>query len=120
MAEKLETVEGSCHCGNVKFKVNLDLSNLIRCNCSICSKLGALWAFAPKSAMELLTDENAYGDYQFGQKTLHHHFCKKCGVEAFAEGIAPDGSPTIGINVRSLDNFDIDGIPIQDYDGKSA
>ena len=120
MGDELGTFGGSCHCGDIKFNVKLNVSSLTRCNCSICSKLGALWAFAPKSEMVLLTDQNAFGSYQFGDKTLHHHFCKNCGIEAFAEGEAPDGTPTVGINVRCLDDFDISGIPISDYDGKSA
>ena len=120
MGDRIETVEGSCHCGDVKFSVKLNLSSLVRCNCSICSKLGALWAFAPRSDLVPLCEDSVYGDYQFGQKTLQHHFCKNCGVEAFAEGQAPDGTPTVGVNARCLDDIDISEIPVSDYDGRSA
>lgn len=120
MKDHSRSVEGSCHCGNVKFTALLNLSNLIRCNCTICSKLGALWAFAPMSVLELQCAETAYGSYQFGEKTLDHHFCKNCGIQTFADGVAPDGTPTVGINVRCLDGIDINAIPVSDYDGLNA
>lgn len=120
MKAEIKTYEGSCHCGNVKFTIDLAIDGLLRCNCSICTKTGALWAFAPKADVNLLTDESAFGNYQFGAKRLTHHFCKTCGVETFTSGENPaDGTPTVGINVRSFDEFDLKGYPIQDYDGAS-
>ena len=36
----------TCHCGGVEIEVSLPngLKNLIRCNCSICKKRGAVMA----------------------------------------------------------------------------
>jgi hypothetical protein len=44
----MRTYTGSCHCQAVSFTVDLDLDQALQCNCSICTKLGAVWAFAPK------------------------------------------------------------------------
>ena len=44
---------GSCHCGAVAFTVDLDPATALKCNCTICSKLGAVWAFAPKTKFNL-------------------------------------------------------------------
>ena len=63
--------DGACHCQTVTFKVDLDLSGALQCNCSICNKLGAVWAFAPASKLELKSGKEQLGDYQFGKKTLH-------------------------------------------------
>ncbi|MDP6953456.1 MAG: GFA family protein, partial [Alphaproteobacteria bacterium] len=38
----MRTYHGSCHCGTVTFEVEADLSKIIECNCSICTKKGAL------------------------------------------------------------------------------
>jgi hypothetical protein len=114
-----KTYSGSCHCGAVAFTVELDPSASIKCNCSICSKLGGVWAFAPKSKFKLTSGEAKQGNYQFGQKHLHHRFCTVCGVESYAEGIAPDGTATVGINLRSIEAIDVDKLSPRPFDGRS-
>ena len=43
------TYEGGCHCGRVRFRVSSDLSRVVVCNCSICTKKGLHFTFlAPK------------------------------------------------------------------------
>jgi hypothetical protein len=44
---------GGCHCGQVRFDVTADLGKVYSCNCSICSKRGALWAFVPPESFAL-------------------------------------------------------------------
>ena len=80
---------GGCHCGNVRFDVNVDLTQVLDCNCSICKKRGALWAFAPGDKFALRAGDEALTDYQFGKKTIHHLFCAQCGVGAFSRGQTP-------------------------------
>ena len=36
----METREGGCHCGRVRFRVTADLDGVTICNCSICTKKG--------------------------------------------------------------------------------
>ena len=38
----LQTYEGGCHCGRVRFRARVDLDLLSQCNCSICTKKGIL------------------------------------------------------------------------------
>ncbi|SKA21499.1 Uncharacterized conserved protein [Enhydrobacter aerosaccus] len=114
-----QTYTGSCHCRAVAFTVDLDLDQALRCNCSICTKLGAVWAFAPKARMTFTSGADALDDYQFGQKRLHHRFCRHCGIESFAEGVAPDGTPTVGINLRCLDGVEIEKLTPRLHDGRS-
>src|SRR6516162_10303501 len=42
--EMLQTYEGGCHCGRVRFRIRVDLeqSTVGECNCSICTKKGIL------------------------------------------------------------------------------
>ena len=114
-----ENYKGSCHCHAVTFTVDLDLSGALQCNCSICGRLGAVWAFAPKAKMTLTSGADSLGDYQFGKKHLHHRHCKKCGIETFAEGVAPDGTATVGINLRCLEGVEVDKLKPKQHDGRS-
>lgn len=111
---------GSCHCGAVRYRVELDLSRpVIECNCSICSRTGTRLAFAPAEAFTLERGEENLTDYLWGKKQIHHLFCKTCGVRSFARGIDPKGNPVVAINVRCLEDLDPATLQIQHFDGKS-
>ena len=66
-----------------------------------------------------VTVEDALADYQFNKHVIHHLFCTTCGIKPFARGKMPDGTPTVAVNVRCLDDADLDALTIQKYDGKS-
>jgi hypothetical protein len=40
--------KGSCHCGQIAFEVEGELAQVADCNCSICSRMGALHWFVPR------------------------------------------------------------------------
>ena len=54
--------------------------------------------------------------YQFNKKILKHYFCSTCGCAPF--GFAAGGK-VIGINVRSMDDFDLKKVDIEYFDGAS-
>lgn len=110
---------GGCHCGKVKFEVELEIGKPITCNCSICQKKGTLLSFAPAAQFKLLQGEDSLSNYQFNKNAIHHLFCKNCGVTSFAKGTAPDGSDVRAINVRCLDGVDIEKLELIKYDGRS-
>jgi hypothetical protein len=112
-----KSFQGGCHCKAVRFEVELALGKVTDCNCSICSRVGALRAFAPASSFKLLSGQDALSDYQFGKKHLHHHFCKVCGVHPFARGVAPNGMEMHAINARCLDGVDVNILEVSHYDG---
>jgi hypothetical protein len=111
---------GGCHCGQARFEVTADLSTVISCNCSICSKRGLLLTFVPPEQFKLVAgDEKALTDYQFNKKVIHHLFCPACGVESFGTGTGPDGQTMYAINVRCLDGVDLGALKLTPFDGRS-
>lgn len=119
MAE-LKTHSGGCHCGKVRFEVETDLGQVIRCNCSNCQIRGLLLPFAGADQFKLLSGDDALADYQFNKKVIHHMVCTTCGVEAFGKGIGPGGKPMVAINVRCLDGINPDALTPTPIDGRSA
>lgn len=111
---------GGCHCGKVKFEVEMKLENAISCNCSICMKRGSLLDFVPETSFKLLSGENNLSDYLFNKMMIHHLFCKTCGILSFGKGVGPDGTKMVAINLRCIDGVDISKLKIQEYDGRSA
>jgi hypothetical protein len=113
------THKGGCHCGAVRYHVELDLTQpVIQCNCSICARTGTLLAFVPESRFTLEKGEQNLSDYQFNKKVIHHLFCKTCGIRSFARGAGPSG-PMVAINTRCLDDVDATTLNIQSFNGKN-
>lgn len=115
-----QTYSGSCHCGKVAYEVTASLDSVISCNCSMCRRKGYLLAFAPATDFELKQGESELSDYQFGSRTIHHLFCRHCGVSAFGRGKLPDGTEMVAINVGCLEGVDLERLSVQKVDGASA
>src|ERR1700691_1735634 len=52
-----QTHSGGCQCGKVRYEVQMDIGEVISCNCSRCGRLGSLLAFAPATQFKLLTGD---------------------------------------------------------------
>jgi hypothetical protein len=114
-----ENYTGSCHCGSVRYEVRTALDGAISCNCSMCSRTGAVMVFVPAEQFQLLSGEDALSDYQFNKRNIHHVFCSTCGVRSFSRGTGPGGKPMCAVNVRCLEGVDVDSLKIERFDGRS-
>ena len=111
--------QGSCHCGKIAFEVEGEIDGALSCNCSMCQRKGSLLWFMPRSALNLLTPENAMSTYTFNKHVIKHHFCPDCGIHPFGEGTDPNGNVMAAINIRCIENVDLTTIPVQHYDGRA-
>jgi hypothetical protein len=112
--------DGSCHCGKVKFTVQLDLADGgTRCNCSICNKLGLTARNVKPSAFELVAGEAELSAYQWGSKIGTRFFCKHCGVQCFSRGYLEQiGGDFVSVNLNALDDVDVSTLKIGFWDGR--
>jgi hypothetical protein len=113
----METRQGQCHCGTIRFEVDLPtgLEQVVRCNCTICAMKGAVMAFAPRSGLRLLAGEGSLATYQFHSHTAKHHFCLRCGIHTFHQ--RRSDPEQIAVNVACLDGvspFDFTDLPVID------
>ena len=54
--KELKRYHGSCHCGKVRIRVDLDLSQGIgKCNCTFCYKTGIRLVFTGEKDFKLLS-----------------------------------------------------------------
>jgi len=111
--------KGSCHCGHLAFQVTGTLAGAMACNCSICQRKGSLLWFVPRAQLELLTPEENAATYTFNKHVIRHRFCPKCGMHPYGEGIDPKGNPMAAINIRCLENIELDRIPVTNFDGRA-
>lgn len=113
-------LRGSCHCGAVRFEVQADLAQgASRCNCSVCTKLGARGAIVKPDAFALLSDEEALNAYEWGHKVSKRYFCKTCGIYCYASGhLAEVGGDFVSFNYNTIDDLEIDDLPVVYWDGR--
>jgi hypothetical protein len=110
---------GSCHCGKVAYDVEGDIKDVVSCNCSICARRGSLLWFTSRDRFELLRGEGELTNYTFNKHNIQHKFCKHCGVQSFAFGTDPKGNEMAAINVRCLENFEFENLPVKHFNGKA-
>jgi len=110
---------GSCHCGSIKFEVDGEIQSAMACNCSICQRKGSLLWFVPREQFTLLTDESATRVYLFNKHHIKHRFCPTCGIHPYADGTDAKGNPMAAVNVRCIENIDLDTVKVTHFDGRS-
>lgn len=105
--------QGSCHCKAVRYEVDLDLANgTNRCNCSICWKARAWFAFVTDKDFKLLTSPDEMGEYRWTlegkpEPFLTYRFCNHCGIRIYATGDHESlGGRFYALNIPTLDDVD--------------
>ncbi len=112
----LTTLSGGCHCGAVRFEVELpDSIEVEDCNCSICRMSGNIHVIVPLVRFRLVKGQNSLQEYTFNTNVAKHKFCKICGVKSFyVPRSNPDG---IAVTWRCLDQWDKLNVQICEFDG---
>lgn len=116
-----KTYHGSCHCGSVRFAVEIDLAApSLRCNCSYCLKMRCWASQVPPTSFRLLAGETHLSQYRFGAGRERHYFCRHCGVRPFGYGESARSGPFVGISVNCLDDAsvaELAQVPVTFVDG---
>jgi hypothetical protein len=88
--------EGCCHCGAINITIEDDPVEANECNCSICRRSGALWAYASLTRVAVIGEGIGYVQ---GDRTLTLFHCPTCGVITHWSAVDPDYD-RMGINLR--------------------
>ena len=59
------TYQGSCHCGQIAFEAEGEITGLLACNCSMCQKVGFIHVIVPESRFRILQGGDRLTEYTF-------------------------------------------------------
>jgi hypothetical protein len=92
-------IESSCVCGAVRLAITRAPDELVDCNCSICRRYGALWAYY---SLKDVTVPNGLTDiFMLGPKKIEFHRCKICGC--VTHWWPTTKRDEMGVNARLMD-----------------
>ena len=96
----------NCHCGEVQAEVNVSdkLEKVLKCNCSICKRRGAIMSIVKNEDFKIIKGREKLKLYQFKTNVAKHYFCSICGIYTHNH---PRINPALtGFNVGCLEEFD--------------
>lgn len=93
----------SCHCGALRIEIPAPPTEITNCNCSICRRLGALWAYYPAEQVRVHGHPEHTHTYVQGDRTLRVVRCRSCGCTTHWEPLEPKPGAKLGVNVRNFD-----------------
>ena len=110
-------IEGSCHCGAVRWQIDAMPEGATACNCTVCRRYGALWAYDWDG--EGIRVSGPTGAYLRGEREIEFHFCPTCGCVAYWRASRADdgGRKRIAVNLRLAEPDAVATIPIDRFDG---
>lgn len=109
-------LEGSCHCGAVRWTFAGTPDGATACNCTVCRRYGVLWAYDYENeGIHVSGPTKAY----IRGRANGFHFCPDCGCVAYWRALSTgkDGQRRIAVNLRLSEPDAVAAIPIDHFDG---
>ena len=111
------TLAGACHCGAVRFTVDLPygLASARRCTCSLCRMRGAVAVTAKLDGLTIIEGADKLATYCFNTGVAEHHFCSVCGI--YTHHKRRSNPDQLGVNAACLGGvspFDFPEVVVND------
>jgi hypothetical protein len=87
------------------------------CNCSLCRRYGALWAYYTLDTIRVTGHPEHTEGYVWGDKTLRTVRCRHCGCITHWEPLDGNPSGRAGVNIRNFDPEVLGPFRIRRFDG---
>jgi hypothetical protein len=113
-------IKGSCHCGTVQLSFRGAPARLVRCNCSICRRLGASWGHGTSDIITVTAAPDATIAYSHGEKSIAFHSCQTCGCTTHWVSLLDDSPANMAMNMSLAPPKDIADLPVRHFDGADS
>jgi hypothetical protein len=112
-AETLDRADGGCHCGRVTIAVSRRPEYLNACNCSVCTKLGAMWGYYTADEVTVAGAARDYVRGDVAEPKLVFHSCPNCGSTTHYTMIESGPATKVGVNMRTFDPAWLIGVELR-------
>ena len=113
----------SCLCGQVRIETQKRPDFINECNCTLCCKSGARWAYFHPSDVSVEGTTKGYCREDKDDLAAEVQFCWNCGSTTHftltATAVAKFGNVQMGVNARLADERDLAGIELRYPDGQA-
>lgn len=113
----------SCHCGQIRLQLAKAPDHINECNCSLCGKTGARWAYYHPSEVSIAGETRGYSRADKAEANADLRFCGTCGVTTHFKltpaAQAQHGDVLTGVNMRLAEEKDLAGIELRYPDGRA-
>lgn len=110
-------ITATCHCGNVRIEVDVKPDSLTECNCSICSRYGAKWAYYTRQHARVLSAPEHMSAYLWNDRVIKFYHCNNCGCMTHYEDVEKKLDSRIAVNARMMPPEEIEGVRVRKFDG---
>jgi hypothetical protein len=115
-----QALSGSCHCGDTGWTLTGDPGSITACNCTLCRRYGALWAYDYENERISVTGPTRiYTRKGKSKPSLEIHFCATCACVTHWLGREVDeaGRRRIAVNLRLAPPDAVAHLVIDHFDG---
>jgi hypothetical protein len=74
---------GSCHCGEVTFAIDAEISELTTCDCSLCTKKNALMTKVHEAALTIKSGREKLSKYSWNERIAEHFSARNAAYTRF-------------------------------------
>jgi hypothetical protein len=109
-------VRAACHCTAVRFEIAEMPAWLLDCNCTLCRRYGALWAYPAAGKVKFVRGAEDTDVYSWGDRMLAFHRCRECGCVTHMAALDTDPPTLYGINARMIPTLDPASVRLRQKD----
>jgi hypothetical protein len=110
-------IRANCHCGAVVIEAERRPSRMTSCNCSICRRLGAHWAYYTRATARVVAGQDRLVAYLWGDRTIEFYHCAVCGCATHYESAEKAAESRFAVNARCFAPEDVAGARLRHFDG---
>src|SRR5262245_19154321 len=104
------------HCTAVRLEIAELPKWVLDCNCTICRRYGAIWAYPDATDMKVVRGEESTDTYLWGDRSLAFHRCKECGCVTHMSVVGADPPRIYGVNARMIPTLDPASVRLRQKD----